>query len=467
MLTLVALLVAASCAVAFWNWRWGIAAAILMGLIQDPLRKMVPGVPGYLAMASAPVWLSAMAAAALSGELRVRHFLRAFPRLARWCLIFAVYLSIPAAISATRGANTWQITLLGAFVYSATYFALIAGWRFANHRIPTTRLLAFYALCAAALLVGGPLEYWGWTERIPALGTEMLGNIWVTYRTGEAVFMLAGFFRGPDVMGWHATLLFMVAVMLAIRARGWRRGLWIALAVWGLICLWLCGRRKMLSMIPVFAGCYLLLIFRFRGIRRLALAVSLTLLIAGMGWYGIARLYPDSAVETFYLTTFDEYGDQLWQHSYATVQGTLGQAGFWGYGLGMSQQGIHHIQADKPNVWQESGPGKMLAELGAPGALLFLTIGVVLLRTAYQVIRRSADRTAFYLHAGLFAILIANVSAALVSAQIYGDPFIAILLAFLAGLLLGGARNPVRPADPLGPPDEVPAPSPGETVCPP
>ena len=243
MLNLMLLLVLGGCALALANWRWGIAAAIVIGLLQDPLRKLVPGSPGYLAMASMPIWLATMASAAFADQLPIQRFFSGFPRLGKWIVAMIAYLAIPAMISATYGRNTWMITLLGAFVYLTMFLVLVAGWRYpgGTHRIGW--ILGFYVIVAAILLAGGPMDAWGWSERFPAIGTAAMGHVWVTHRTGAAVYMLAGFFRGPDVMGWHAALVFMVSVIMAFRARGAARWLWIALAVWGVLNIWLCGRR--------------------------------------------------------------------------------------------------------------------------------------------------------------------------------------------------------------------------------
>jgi hypothetical protein len=265
-------------------------------------------------------------------------------------------------------------------------------------------------------------------------------HVWVTYRTGEAVYMLSGFFRGPDVMGWHAVMLTMVASLLAVRARGWKRLAWFALALWGLPNVWLCGRRKMLSMLPIFWGLLLLVSFRVRGAKRSLSAIGVALLLLGAGWYGVSGGQKVTALDTYYLTTIDEWDEQMWRHGVLAVVGTVRQAGFWGYGLGMSQQGLHHIAAEKPLVWQESGPSKLFAELGVPGALLFLALGFSLLRTIFSVVRLRASSPSFLLSAGLLAILGANLATAVVSAQIYGDPFIVIFLGFLTGLALSGAR---------------------------
>jgi len=446
MLVLLIGLIAVGCVIALLNWRWGIAAALLVGLLQDPLRKLIPGTPGILVMASAPVWLAATLSATFRNPGGIHRFLNQFPRLGTWIQVFALYLLIPATLSATYGAGSWQITLLGLFVYSTAFLVLVAGWRYPDRVAGLQGFLVFYAGAAAVFLIGGPLEVWGIGEHFPAIGTEALGHVWVTYRTGAAVHMLSGFFRGPDVMGWHASLVFMVSVIMAFRARGTARIAWIALAVWGVLNIWLCGRRKMLAMVPVFMGSYLFFIFRFKDFRRIVSIACTVVVIGGMGWYLISSLYQDSAVEAFYMTTFTEAEGRIQHHGVQSVLSTIDQAGFWGYGLGMSQQGVHNIQAEKPRLWQESGPGKIVAELGVPGALLLIGLGAVLLLTTFHVVRFSRRHASFYFVAGIFSILIANMTSALVSAQIFGDPLVLLLLAFFTGLLLSGGQAGVSPA---------------------
>mgnify|MGYP003591002454 CR=1 FL=1 len=440
MLMLTLLLIAAACFVAFRNWRWGIGAAILVGLLQDALRKMIPGTPSYLAMASAPVWLATILSAAYAGQLSPQRFFNTFPRLALWVQVFGLYLLVPAAISASYGQGTWQITLLGAFVYLTVFMVMVVGWRYPDSEKDLGRLLAFYVVAASLMLLGGPLEAWGYHSRFPVIGTEALGHVWVTYRTGAPVYMRAGFFRGPDIMGWHAALVFMVAVVMAFRSKGLARWSWIVVGVWGVLNIWLCGRRKMLSMVPIFLGAYLLLIFRFKNFRRFFTVTATVVLMLGLGWYFISSFYHDEAVEAFYLTTLTEAESRVETHGYRTVLSTIHQAGFWGYGLGMSQQGVHNIAAEKPRLYQEGGPGKLLAELGIPGAVLFLALGAVLFITAYQLIRRERREESFYISAGILSLLLANLASAVVSAQIFGDPLVAFLLAILTGLMLSGGR---------------------------
>jgi hypothetical protein len=441
MLLIIFILIAAGCAVAVFRWRWGVFAVILVGLLQDPLRKMVPGIPGYLAMASLPVWIATLGSALFSGEVTARSFLSDFPRLSRWTSVFGCYLFIPAALSASYGRNSWMITLLGAVIYSCAFFVLACGWRFPRAPTSVVRILGFYCLAASVLLIGGPIDYFGLAKGVAAVGTEAMDVVWMTARTGEILYMYAGFFRSPDVMGWHAALVTMIASILAIRSRGWMRWLWIGLAVWGVLNMWICGRRKMISMLPVYWGCLLVLTFRLRGMKKTVLLAGVLSILVGFAWYGVTRTYQETAINTFYGSTIDDLGDRVFGTGVGAVRETVRQAGFWGYGLGMGQQGIHHINADKPRLWQEDGSGKIVAELGVPGAIILLLVAAVVLLTAYQVVKLNSSSAAFIVYAGAFSILIANLASAVVSAQIFGDPFVMLFLSFILGLILSGARN--------------------------
>lgn len=439
-----AILILAACALAYKKWRYGVLAAIVVALIQDPVRKLVPGTPGLLSMSSLPVWFAVIAGAYRVRSIQVKALLTSFPKWGRTVTWFGVYLLIPAAISATYGRGTWMITILGATVFCSILWVIVCGWQFPITEQDSIRVLSAYALVGAVLLVGGPLEYLGWNQRFAIIGTEVLDHVWVTFRTGRPVYMIAGFFRSPDVMGWHAVMVFMVASILAIRSRGIWRYIWIAVAIWAATNVWLCGRRKMVSMVPVFFGAYLLLMAASQKVRRIVPAIAIMLIATGIGWQFISHYFYDDAVEHFYWTAFEEADDQLYRHVVGAVVGTIQQAGFFGYGLGMGQQGIHHIDADKPRLWQESGPSKLFAELGVPGAVLFVVMIVYLAMTLFYIVKGSRNQVV-HIAAGIFAILFANAMTALVSAQIFGDAFVVLWLAMLVGLLLATHRLSLPP----------------------
>ena len=59
------------------------------------------------------------------------------------------------------------------------------------------------------------MEYLGIAKGWAALGTVAMGHEWIqTSLYGTIVNMIAGFYRSPDVMGWHATALSMLSIIL-------------------------------------------------------------------------------------------------------------------------------------------------------------------------------------------------------------------------------------------------------------
>ena len=60
------LLVAMAALLAFTNWRWGLFLCVLTGLLQDPLRKIIPNQPAYFVVLVGVVfgaaWLGALLA---------------------------------------------------------------------------------------------------------------------------------------------------------------------------------------------------------------------------------------------------------------------------------------------------------------------------------------------------------------------------------------------------------------------
>ena len=111
---------------ALLGWRTGILLMIVLAAIQDPLRKLVPGTPGWLVLLSAPVFLAAIFASTIRTRNWWAEFRFCYPSIAS-SLRLLVFLSLPAAfLSATYGAGSWMLTIFGAFSYSVIFFAIIA-----------------------------------------------------------------------------------------------------------------------------------------------------------------------------------------------------------------------------------------------------------------------------------------------------------------------------------------------------
>jgi len=181
-----------------------------------------------------------------------KEFRICYPTIAEAIKVLVV-LSIPAAlISATYGAGSWLLTIFGAFSYSLIFLAIIAGFHFPRSVRELRRILVIYCLVHGAALVGAVLQYSGEFSDWSTLGSQALGYTWIRYGWGYTVDMISGFYRSSDVMGWHAAAVAMLSLVLARTGKGSSRIAWVALACFAMAALLLCGRRKMVYMLPVF-----------------------------------------------------------------------------------------------------------------------------------------------------------------------------------------------------------------------
>ncbi len=426
--------------IALFNWRMGLYFFIVVGLVQDPVRKLIPGVPGYLVLATVPVWFAILVKLFTSRPHILRPLKQQYPSLNK--SIFLLLLSmIPAAIlSATYGPGSWQLTLVGAFSYGTILLGLIVGFWYAHNVKMLRNLLGFYCVVAASMQIGTYLEYSGYS--LPTLGTAMFNAEWIRYIPGEIIHMVSGFFRSPDVMGWHAVMLAMTAITLAVSGRGWKRWLWVILAVWGCGLSVLCGRRKMIYMLPIFFVVMTWLHWFIRGrMKKISLAIVLFLSLSG-GVYFYKYMSPHEAYMTYYTENPNQAVERFEKDGFDALLVTYQQNGFWGAGLGSATQGTHHLKVARPRTWQEGGVSRIMVELGVPGLFCFIYFGYALITTGWRLVTKRIDpnNKNFTIWAGLFTMMLTNAGSFVVSGQIFGDPFISCFFAFMIGALLSAVR---------------------------
>ena len=436
-------LIALSCIAAIFRWRWGLFLVILIGVLQDPVRKLTPGVPGYLTLSTVPVWTACLIGAFHQKELRWKEFGLDCPALRKSLNLFFVALIPSAVMSATYSTGSWQITILGVFSVVYAIGAMLMGYRYPRREGDMELWIMVYCVLTGVAMIGGVFDRFHY-HPIPGLvGTERMGMFWATWRTGGLVRMLAGFYRSPDVMGWHAALLVMLSLLLALQRRGAQFVLFVLLSGWGGVGVMLCARRKMLGLLMVFIAAFIGFLILHRQVKRGVgvIAVGLIVLLAGFYFSGSSR---DTEVDEFYSSTVGEAFGRLYNHSVGVVEETVKKAGLFGFGLGMTATGAHHLNVKRPRVWQEGGLGKILADIGVVGALSLLGVIYVFVRESHRILVRVANFPHASLYFGFAAILSANAVMGVVSAQIYGDPFVGTLLPFVSGLFLSALRLRVK-----------------------
>lgn len=334
------------------------------------------------------------------------------------------------------------MVLIGSLSYFGAILSLLTGFCYMKKSDDLLKLFKVYCIAASILLLGSPLEYVGMLPSWNAIGTKTLGTQWVRTFPGYTLRMISGFFRSPDVMGWHAVALAMLAITIGLKEKGMTRFYWLALAGWGGLGAMLCGRRKMIFMLPIFMIVVFWVNWRRRGGR---VGQVLTILVTSsvIGYYIYQEFGPNEGVQEYYSTqTRREFKERVLSETFANLQSTYDQNGFWGSGLGSASQGRQHLNIKGPRAWQEGGLDRLLAELGVLGLGTGLVLGLVLLQSIIQTILKiQIQSDELPLFAGLSGFVLGNAGSFIVSHQIFGDPFINCFFSFMTGALLSMVRN--------------------------
>lgn len=438
-------IVVASILVSVLNWRHGLFAMILIVAVQDPIRKLVPDAPGALSMATIPVLIAIVIGLISSQKKWWQDFKRIFPKVNKRLNLLLLTLIPAALLSATYGPGSWLLTIFGAFSYGIIFLAILVGFYFPRSADDIRRLLAGYALMTAPLLTGAFIQYFDLMPGSTLIGTEALNFDWIRYSDGYVVDLIAGFYRSPDIMGWHAATTAIFSFNLSLTAKGSRRWFWLGICAVGVAALFFCGRRKMFYMLPVFVISLLWMYWQAgRPSKAITIVGLMAIPLVGMVAFG-DWLGPDATFLNYYADHATDTYNQLEGHSFRALVRTVRQSGFFGSGLGVAAPGSHHLPVARPRVWQESGPSRIMVELGVPGFCAMLSVIAGLITAAWAQVKphiRVRSPLGYYA-AGMFAFFFTNVCSLMVSGQILADPFIASFLGISIGMTLAAARFPL------------------------
>jgi len=424
--------------VALRNWRWGIALGLLIGIVQDPIRKITPGTPGLMAVSSAPIWIAVLLSCLVARPRNVLGFRRAFPQVATWMLLLLICL-IPATLQVFKlGPSVWQLALIGIYGYMCPLGAIVVGAIAVRSPRDLRRLLLFYLVVTGVFLVGVILEYHGGFSGWRTLGTWALGANWDRHDRGYSFGLMTGFYRAPDLMSWHAATVVILSLTLALQARRARVIPLLGLAAFGAICLLLGGRRKMVMMPVIWLAVMLLSLTRQGRISRLlglggAAAVASVAIAIGSQEIGVAEgyyVYAGSARE--------DAAERILQ-TFRKVWQAYDEYGVTGLGIGTATQGSRYLGLPF-QLFYEGGLDKTMVELGAFGLFCALGLVVRLVTTLGRQLRLQKGHPAPILHLGLAGLIAGNAASYFISHQAYGDSVVMFGTGMTIGLALSGAH---------------------------
>ena len=447
----VLLLVAAL--VAMRDWRAGMLAAIFVGFLADPIRKMLPGEPVVMVVAVGLVFgIAALAFLTRHGLAPVRNLalLRAASRPLELFVLWAVIAGLATLVRHQSPA----LAGIGLMSYMAPLPALVLAYYFGRDlRLARRWILCYVALCVA-MHTGTYLDFLGVEWRV----LEQVGEGLVIYDLGGILDAHVGFFRSPEVAAWHAaTASCLLAVLLLgrwIRIPYWMGGLVIAFLLGAGL---LTGRRKIFAVVFLFVCVLGFLLLRYR--KGTSQLVSLALLVGGISVFGLSEMEEPTrsgAQLSPYVertkTVFEDAPERLRSLGLGSISWGLRANGPLGGGAGVASQGAQHFGGGGSGAG-EGGLGKIAAELGLPGLFLTLWMAFALARHVRLVLARAGRTPAHSIVVlGLFSLLAANVPAFIVASQVFGDLFVLLVLGLLFGFLLAIADTAARQAAAPAPP---------------
>lgn len=421
--------------IAMRDWRAGLIAMVVVGLLQDPARKMVPGAPIIYTMAFAPIYLACLLGF-FSQSRGSKNLLQWFPRLRTPAALFTLVIFFSLTQTFSYGPGAFIPGLIGAFSYFCIVPAILLGFFYPQRdSIEFDRVLLVYTLAVGAMLIGVVLDQAGFTEIIPGLRPMREGDLQLRWTEGYVVHMYSGFFRSSEIMGWHAVTMTMLALYLALRQPRFMF-LWLPLVGWGVYCVILSGRRKMFVALLAYL---LALLYLERGrVRPRLLAISF---LAGIVIVPAILTLVSEEHLVVARTGVEDIGERA---NITAVSGPLWlwrEVGLFGFGVGTKTQGTQHFQMSIRTPLAEGGFEKVMIEVGLLGIAAFLALMIALGLCVWKCLAasiRAPDEVS--LTGPLGAILVANLMMFTSSFQIFGDPMILVILGLFTGVVLSHER---------------------------
>jgi hypothetical protein len=450
-----ALLVAAG--LALMKWRYGLALCVLVGLVQDPVRKLVAGQPVYYVIFVGVVFGAAVVGAWISRVKLHPKMVHGWHRHLQTPAMLFVGLLIGQALHSMMRWGNPMLPALGAVFYIAPVLAVMFAHQYAVYTgtAGIRRFMWVYVGFSIVWFVGLIMEKNGISSR--ALGEVGVGQI--IYSFGLNKKAASGFYRAAEVAAWHVA---MVSCFLFMLMNGKRLSLLNTLIVGAVVCFllyvgFITGRRKMIVYVVVFVCTYIGLFALFlKGKARMAVlviiagAIGTAVLLGALPEFGeiretsedwgLADRDQQAAWVARGLSVFAAIPERFALLGYAPVQWAVDGYGWMGAGLGTGAQGAQHFGGGSTRFGgaAEGGLGKLTMDLGVPGVVVFVWLVVSVAQMVWRRLGALSYATRPYsmLGFGLAGVLVANVSTFLVATQVFGDVFVLLIIGWTLGFML-------------------------------
>ena len=428
--------------------RSGLMVTLIIGFVQDPLRKITPDQPAYMVgLVLIGFALCGVVLLQRAGRFNLRAMFWTVPQFDGWVTIYFSLIALQSLNSFARFSDI-RLTAIGAAFYLAQAFGLLVGFQVWCNLPLLKRLLTLYLIGSAVMAVTVYLSYiWFDHPSLKEVGEGLL----ITFRVGFAAQGASGFWRTSEIASWQLSAAACIAASMALASQKptTQIGLLLMAAGFAFLTL-LTGRRKAQVLILAFVAIYLLLFSRRASPASKERVITSVLGVAGISYPLYAFFLSENLGENFgeytnrsltiqqdLVERFDSQGIG------ATLRGIEISDGIgMGVGAGASTGGLVQNAArnaiSSVGYVSDGGGGRLVLELGIPGmvvlGVIFVLLGLTLLRN-FRLLKQLPQSTSALLM-GLMSFALANVPAFFSAAQLYGDPFVLILMSLSLGSFL-------------------------------
>ena len=433
----------------FMDLHWGMYATLMAGFLQDPLRKMFVDEPIYL---SAVVIL--FAAVTFIGA-KSRDAVVRFDAIPGWnermqgpVYVFVVVV-ILQSLATIFYTGSLMLAGIGLLAYLSPFPAFVMAYSFASSIERVSTYLWLYVGACVVMASGVYLTWTGMELDILRTVGEPL-TIYLS-TTGEAKDLPSGFFRVPELAAWHAAAGFCVSVILGLASRragsAWATG---GLALFFLGVVILTGRRKFVVEIFVFLPFLAILLIRFRaGSSRLLWSLFAISLVGGV--LALSQLVTSDNTYSMgevsmrsELDLLEELQERIANMTFGAFEHVLYANGFLGSGAGSGSQGAQHFGGGDQIIGYaaEGGLGKILAEIGVPGFLVVLWVGLSFLIFIWKTLTElpKGGPPGAQIAIGLAAFLMVSGIVFVNAHQSFGDLFVLLIIGTCFGFVAASHR---------------------------
>jgi hypothetical protein len=422
------------------RWRSALLFSVVVGFLQDPLRKLAEGEPVvFVVLVLVAALIAGLSPLFNDGVALKRLFYRS-NQISMVVVLFGLLVFVQVLHSLALFGRP-MLPAIGLIFYVAPFFSLWLGSRYAATPLDMEKLLRVYVGSALLMALTLVLSFLGVESE---LFREVGGGV-ILYSFGGVFETHVGLFRASEIAAWHLVTAACFIIILGL-VSGKQR--WIVLALLiglALVALTtLTGRRKVLALFAAFAVVYATLIWTTRGASarsNLLVGVLGTGLVLLSFLLFMAEQRLGEGLVNYVArasTVWGDLDDRMLQLGIGSIGWAWNRGGLTGLGVGAAAQGAQHFGGVTSGGAGEGGLGKLMVELGPLGLGLFVLLLVLLLfhfLKILAVVRTQSMRLQLLL-LGVFAWLGSNVPMFMVASQVYGDPFVLLMLGLGAGMLL-------------------------------